>query len=124
MVNTVKPRNSNKEKCLFALLTCSNKNKLAGQEINNYCIEKLSFFLGKFPLEPTKQLVIILNSDISFPIDICHAIYLSFLKKSQSRKTFKNVNFAKLNILDNQNCTTKCNFNSYDRYLHCCHLHQ
>ena len=55
MVNTVEPRNSNKEKSLFALLTCSNKNKLAGQEINNYCIGKLSIFLGKFLFDQRKN---------------------------------------------------------------------
>ena len=73
----------------FALLTCSNKNKLAGQEINNYCMEKLSCFLRKFPLELKKQLVKFLNLDISFPIDICHAIYLSFLKKVNHGKLLK-----------------------------------
>ena len=73
----------------LALLTCSNKNKLSGQEINNYHIAKLSCFLRKFPLEPKKQLEKILNLDISFPIDICHAIYLSFLKKVNHGKLLK-----------------------------------
>ena len=108
----------------FALLTCSNKNKLAGQEINNYCMEKLSCFLRKFPLELKKQLVKIMYLDISFPIDICHAIYLSFLKKSTLRKTSENFNFVRPNIWNNQNCATRCNFDSYGRHLHCCHLHQ